>query len=63
MASDLNARAELMFQAEEMALEAQPILPINFYVGKRLIKPHVKGWTDNPRGIHLARYLSVDTSM
>ena len=57
--TDLAQRAALMLQAEQMALEAQAILPINFYVGKRLVKPYVEGWTDNPRGIHLARYLSV----
>ncbi len=57
--SDVAERAELMREAEKIALYQQPIMPINFYVSKRLIKPHVGGWVDNARGIHLARYLYV----
>ncbi len=54
---DVAERARLMRAAEQIGLDQQPIMPINFYVSKRLIKPHVGGWVDNARGIHLARYL------
>ncbi len=57
---DVGARAELILQAEQLALRDQGIAPIYFYMGKRLIQPWVKGWVDNPRGIHLARWLGVD---
>ena len=53
-------RARLMREAETIALDQQPIMPINFYVAKSLIKPYVRGWVDNSRGIHLARYFYVE---
>lgn len=59
-AVDLDARAELMRRAEIYGLSAHALVPINFYVGRRLVKPYVRGWEPNPRGIHLARYLSVE---
>lgn len=58
--ADVEARAELMRQAEQIAVDSQPIMPLNFYMARRLIKPRVKGWVDNNRGIHLARYLYID---
>ena len=58
--ADLDARAELMRQAEQLAMDEQAIMPVNFYMARRLVKPHVKGWVDNNRGIHLARYLWVE---
>jgi len=60
MTPDIVARAELMRQAEQIAVDELPIMPINFYMARRLIKPRVKGWVDNNRGIHLARYLYVE---
>lgn len=59
-AVDLGARAEIMREAEAYALQAHALVPINFYVGRRLVKPYVRGWEPNVRGIHLARYLSVE---
>ena len=56
---DLDERAALQ-QAEAMALEDMPILPLYYYAGRRLIARHVGGWVDNPRGINLARDLSID---
>jgi oligopeptide transport system substrate-binding protein len=57
---DVAERAEWMRKAEQIALYKQPIMPLNFYVSKRLIKPYVRGFEDNSRGIHLARYFSVE---
>ena len=56
---DLQERAGLMRQAEAIALADQAIMPINFYIGKRLVQARVRGWVDNVRGIHRARYFSV----
>ena len=57
--ADLVARAKFLREAESLAMREQPIAPIHVYVSRRLISPRVQGWVDNPRGLHLNRYLSV----
>jgi oligopeptide transport system substrate-binding protein len=52
-------RAAAMRGAEARAMESQPIAPLYWYVSRRLISPSVRGWVDNPRGVHLNRYLSL----
>ncbi len=52
-------RAALLAQAEALAMQTQPIAPLYYYVARRLVSPRVQGWVDNPRGVHLDRYLSV----
>jgi oligopeptide transport system substrate-binding protein len=54
-----QARLESLRSAEQIALRDQPVAPIYFFVGRRLVSPQLTGWTDNPRGIHLSRYMSV----
>jgi oligopeptide transport system substrate-binding protein len=56
---DLPARARLMGEAERLALDDLPIIPIYHYVSKRLVKPWVVGWVDNIVDVHPSRYLSV----
>jgi oligopeptide transport system substrate-binding protein len=57
--ADLAQRAVLLAQAESLAMQSQPIAPLYYYVARRLVSPRVRGWVDNPRGVHLDRYLSV----
>ena len=57
--SDSILRAAAMRDAEARAMDAQPIAPLYYYVSRRLISPRVQGWVDNPRGVHLNRYLSL----
>jgi oligopeptide transport system substrate-binding protein len=52
-------RAAFLRDAEALALADQPVAPIYFFVGRRLVSPQLTGWTDNPRGIHLSRYMAV----
>jgi oligopeptide transport system substrate-binding protein len=59
MSADLTARADLLRRAELRAMQAQPVMPLYYYVSRRLISPRVRGWVDNPRGVHLQRYLSL----
>ncbi len=59
---DLRARAASLREAELLAMQQQPLAPIHVYVSRRLISPKVKGWEDNPRGLHLNRYLSVQST-
>jgi len=54
-----GARAALLAEAERRAMALQPVAPLYVYVSRRLIAPRVQGWVDNPRGVHLDRYLAV----
>lgn len=56
---DLDRRAALLRQAEQLALADQPVAPLYFFVGRRLVAPRLQGWEHNPRGIHVSRYMSV----
>jgi oligopeptide transport system substrate-binding protein len=57
--ADPVARARRLQAAEALAMQEQPLAPLYFYVSRRLVSPRVVGWVDNPRGVHLSRYLSV----
>ena len=56
---DLEARAELLYQAERIFMEEMPYLPIYHYVSNNLVATNVRGWVDNSRDVHLSRYLSL----
>jgi oligopeptide transport system substrate-binding protein len=57
--ADLVKRAQLMNEAERLAIADQPLIPLYYYVSRRLISKRVIGWTDNPRGVHINRYFSL----
>jgi len=57
--SDAQARMQLLVEAESLLLEAQPILPIYFYVSKVLVAPRIQGWIDAPLGTPPTRYLRL----
>lgn len=63
LTSDLTARAELIREAEAIALEDMPVIPLYFYAGRRLVKPYVRGWVNNARGINLARDMWIDEEL
>lgn len=52
-------RARLLARAEARLVEAAPLLPLYFYVSKKLVKPWVSGVEDNPLNVHPSRYVSV----
>ncbi len=56
---DAVKRTDLLRQAEATALNDYPWIPVRFRVSQNLVQPYVKGWVDNPRDIHLARWLSL----
>jgi oligopeptide transport system substrate-binding protein len=58
--ADLDARADLLRQAEAVAMADMPNIPIYYYVSKNLVAPHVQGWLDNTKDIHRTRWLSVE---
>jgi len=57
---DLARRAAILREAEAMALADQPVAPIYFGVGRRLVAERVRGFKDNPRGVYLSWLLSVN---
>jgi oligopeptide transport system substrate-binding protein len=59
--ADLVARASFLQRAEALAMREQPVAPVHVYVSRRLVSPRVQGWVDNPRGLHLNRYLSISS--
>ncbi|MGH6945011.1 MAG: peptide ABC transporter substrate-binding protein [Geminicoccaceae bacterium] len=57
--ADAARRNDLMHQAEALAMEDQPNIPIYYYVSKNLVSKAVKGWVDNTKDMHRTRWLSV----
>jgi len=57
--ADPAARARLLAAAEARALEAAPLLPLYFYVSKKLVKPYVGGIEDNPLNVHPSRFVTL----
>lgn len=53
-------RLQMLREAEALLMRDMPIIPLYQYVSRHLVKPHVRGWVDNPRDIHLSRYLALD---
>ncbi len=57
--TDMDKRAELLRQAEAIAMAEQPIIPIYYYVSKNLVSAKVAGWEANVKDIQRTRYLSL----
>jgi oligopeptide transport system substrate-binding protein len=56
---DTDQRRKLMQQAEAIMLVDQPLMPIYFYVNKRMVSPRVEGWKNNSLNIHYSQDLSI----
>lgn len=56
---DTARRAEYLQQAERLMLADQPVLPLYFYVTKRMVKPWVNGYEGNIMDHIYARHLSI----
>ena len=57
--ADVTRRAGLLREAEAVALADQPVAPIYWFVGRRLVSTKLTGWSHNARGIHLSRFMNV----
>lgn len=57
---DQEARAEILRQAEEIAMGETAVLPIYYYVSKNVVAPHVQGFVDNAKDIHRTRWLTIE---
>jgi oligopeptide transport system substrate-binding protein len=58
---DASKRRDLLQQAERVALRDHALLPLYFYVNKRLVKPEVAGWYDNVMNVVYSKDLSFTT--
>ena len=56
---DLEARAGVLRQAEELFMRDLPFIPIYHYVNLELVSEKVEGWEDNIQGQHLSRYVRI----
>ena len=57
--ADVGRRAALLREAEALALADQPVAPLHFMVGRRLVSPRVSGFVDNPRGLYPSWLMNV----
>ena len=57
---DPAERQALLQKAEREFMSEYAVIPINFYVGRRLISPRIKGWVDTSAGPTATRYLSLE---
>ena len=58
--ADVGKRRALLEEAERVMLADHPVLPLYFYVNKHLVKPWVRGWTDNVMNVVYSKDLSLD---
>ncbi len=56
---DLDRRAAILREAEALALADQPVAPVYYLVGRRLVSARTTGFADNPRGMYPSWYMSV----
>ncbi|HYE51576.1 MAG TPA: peptide ABC transporter substrate-binding protein [Azospirillaceae bacterium] len=59
LSQDPEKRRDLMQQAEKLAMEDVPVMPLYFYVSKHMVSPKVEGWHDDIQDMHPSRWLSV----
>lgn len=60
MQADRAAGLRRLAEAEALALEAAPLMPLYFYVSKKLVKPRVRGVEDNPLNVHPSRFVTLE---
>jgi ABC-type oligopeptide transport system substrate-binding subunit len=56
---DVQRRAAILREAESIALADQPVAPVYYLVGRRLVAARVQGFADNPRGVYPTWMMSV----
>ncbi|GHB19583.1 peptide ABC transporter substrate-binding protein [Salinicola rhizosphaerae] len=54
---DPDKRADLMQQAEALALSEYPLTPIYTYSSRNLVNPEIEGWDDNALDMHASRWV------
>ena len=57
--ADVTRRRAVLEEAERILLADHPVLPLYFYVNKHLVKPWVRGWTDNVMNVVYSKDLQL----
>ena len=57
---DLQKRGRLLADAEKIALDDYPWIPVRFRMTQDLVKPYVRGWVENSRQVNRSRWLWID---
>lgn len=57
---DAVKRAGLMRQAEQILLDDYGAAPTRFRLNPFLVKPYLKGWVGNIRGVNRSRWMSIE---
>jgi oligopeptide transport system substrate-binding protein len=55
---DLDARAELLYKAEKIAIDDSAAVPIYYYLSRNVVSPKVSGFNDTIFDIHRTRWIS-----
>jgi oligopeptide transport system substrate-binding protein len=55
---DLLKRAQLLNQAEKIAMDGIAVIPLVYYLASNVVKPNIQGFVDNPKDIHRTRWLT-----
>lgn len=56
---DVDIRQDYLQQAERLFLADHALIPVYFYVTKRLVKPYVGGWENNIMDFHMTRHMFI----
>jgi oligopeptide transport system substrate-binding protein len=56
---DMEVRASMLADAEQMMIDDMPIIPVVFYVNRAVVSPEVTGWSDNIVHIHRTRFMCL----
>ena len=57
---DAAVRADLMRQAEKIALDDCPMVVVAFGASTNLVHPRISGWSGNLEDVHRARWMAIE---
>jgi oligopeptide transport system substrate-binding protein len=57
---DAGKRAEILAQAEKLAMDDANLVPLFNLINSNMVSPHITGWVDNDADIHPIRLLCRD---
>ncbi len=56
---DLDERAAILKQAEELFMQDLPFIPLMYYGSMSMVSPQLQGWEDNLQNVHATRWMSI----
>ncbi len=57
--TDLDKRANILKQAEELFIRDLPFIPLLYYGSRALVSDKLVGWEDNIQHVHPTRFMSI----